>query len=345
MSINWSVLICCHNSADRIQTALEAVSRQSACASGPIEVVVIDNASTDGTREVVERFDFPATVELRVLEEPRPGLSFARRVAIENARGTYLCFLDDDNDAAEDYLEVAQGIFEANASVCFCGGESSWPKAPPWFDLPLIARFFSKAVAVGPQRASKSGFIEPGDFLWGAGLCIRADQATALYSAGFSPVLSGRLGEKVLSGEDGELTILLQMSGCRGYYSPALRLEHRVNPDRLNLRYFSKLFFGMGMAAPAIRAYQQAVKDPIRAQANDGKPVPRVSRASRFSGLSFVEACTVLALYTWLGACFSWGSLRGRCSALPRAASKQAHTLRIKLNDRRPSSPRAHGPL
>jgi glycosyltransferase involved in cell wall biosynthesis len=299
---------------------------------------MIDNASTDGTREVVERFAFQAKVELRILAEPRPGLSFARRTAIENARGTYLCFLDDDNDAATDYLKVAQEIFESNPSVCFCGGESFWPKAPQWFDLPLIARFFSKAVAVGPQRASASGLIDHGDFLWGAGLCIRAERAKALYSAGFSPVLSGRLGRKVLSGEDGELTILLQITGCLGYYSPALRLEHRVNPHRLNLSYFSKLFYGMGMAAPVIRAYQQAVKDSIRAQVNDLKPVPRVSRANRFSEFSFVEACTVLALYTWLGACFSWGSLRGRCSGLPRAASNQAHTLYIKLNERKNSA-------
>jgi hypothetical protein len=335
MNINWSILICCHNSADRIQKTLEALGRQSVCALGAIEVVVIDNASTDSTREVVERFDFPATVELRILSEPRPGLSFARRMAIENARGTFLCFMDDDNDAAADYLEVAQDIFEANASVCFCGGESSWPKAPLWFDLPLIARFFSKAVAVGPQRAGTGGLIEHGGFLWGAGLCIRAERAKALYSVGFSPVLSGRVGRQVLSGEDGELTILLQMTGCRGFYSSALRLEHRVNPGRLNIKYFSKLFYGMGMAYPVIQAYKQAAENLVRAQVIDRSPVPRVSRANRLLEFSLLDSCRVLVLYIWLGACFSWGVLRGRCTALPREASNQAHTLYIKLNDRK----------
>jgi glycosyltransferase involved in cell wall biosynthesis len=333
LNMKWSVLICCYNSIDRIQRTLESVIRQSAVANGTIEVIVIDNASTDGTREVVESFDFPATVETRILFEPRPGLSFARRTAIENARGTYLCFLDDDNDAASDYLQVAQEIFEANPNVSFCGGESFWPKTQHWTDLPLIARFFSKAVAVGPQRASTSGPIERGGFLWGAGLCIRADGAKALYSVGFSPVLSGRLGMQVLSGEDGELTILLQMTGCRGYYSPALRLDHRVNPDRLNLRYFSKLFYGMGMAAPVIRAYQQVVEDLVCARETDLSRIPRVSRTSRVLELSLRDACAVLALYTWLGACFSWGALRGRWSALPKAASDQAQTLFIKLNN------------
>jgi glycosyltransferase involved in cell wall biosynthesis len=341
MKTKWSVLICCYNSADRIQKTLEAVSRQSIGASETIEIVVIDNASTDGTREVVESFAFPATVELRILFEPRPGLSFARRMAIENARGTYLCFLDDDNDAAADYLQVAQEIFEANLSVCFCGGESFWPEAPHWMDLPLIARFFSKAVAVGPQRTSTSGPIERGGFLWGAGLCIRADRAKALYSVGFSPVLSGRLGTQLLSGEDGELTILLQMTGCRGYYSPALRLDHRVNPDRLNLRYFSKLFYGMGMAAPVIRVYQKAAEDLFRAQETDPSQIPRVSRTSRVLKLSLRDACTVLVIYTWLGVCFSWGAVRGSCSALPRAASDQAHALYLKLNDQTSSARRS----
>lgn len=333
MTLNWSILICCHNSADRIQKTLEAVSRQSVCASGAIEVVVIDNASTDSTREVVERFGHPAEVELRILSEPRPGHSFARRMAIESARGTYLCFLDDDNDAAADYLEVAQEIFEANATVSFCGGESSWPKAPCWLDLPLIARFFSKAVAVGPQRAGTGGLIEPGGFLWGAGLCIRADRAKALYSAGFTPVLSGRTGKRVLSGDDGELTILLQVDGSRGWYSAALRLEHRVNPDRLSLRYFSTLFYGMGVAAPVLRAYQQAFEGRVRAQGSDHKQVPRVSRTNRVLELSIPDACGVLALYIWLAACFFWGELRGRCTELPRAAATQAYTLSIKLND------------
>jgi len=333
MKLNWSILICCHNSADRIQKTLEAISRQSVCAGGSIEVVVIDNASTDGTREVVARFAFPATVQLRILSEPRPGLSFARRMAIENARGTYLCFLDDDNDAAADYLEVAQDIFAANASVSFCGGESSWPKAPYWSDLPLIARFFSKALAVGPQRASTSGPIEPGGFLWGAGLCMRADRAKALYTAGFTPVLSGRLGRRVLSGEDGELTILLQLNGSRGYYSSALKLEHRVDPGRLNLRYFSKLFYGMGMAAPVLRVYQRASDDIFREQVIDHSQVPRVSRTSRILELSILDACRTLVLYTWLGACFSWGALRCRCTALPKSAAIQGRTLSLKLND------------
>jgi glycosyltransferase involved in cell wall biosynthesis len=333
MKFNWSILICCHNSADRIQKTLEAVSRQSVCANGGIEVVVVDNASTDCTRELVERFEFPATVKLRILSEPRPGLSFARRMAIESARGTYLCFLDDDNDAAADYLEVAQDIFEANASASFCGGESFWPNEPSWFDLPLIARFFSKAVAVGPQRASTCGLIEPGGFLWGAGLCMRADRAKALYSAGFKPVLSGRLGKRVLSGEDGELTILLQINGSRGYYSAALRLEHRVNPDRLNLRYFSKLFYGMGMAAPVLRAYQQASEELVREEVTDHSQVPRVTRTSRILDLSILDACRALALYAWLGACFSWGALRGRYTELPKAAAIQASTLSMRLND------------
>jgi hypothetical protein len=87
------------------------------------------------------------------------------------------------------------------------------------------------------------------------------------------------------------------------------------------------------MAYPVIQAYKQAAEDLVRVQAIDRSPVPRVSRATRILEMSILDACRVLVLYKWLGACFSWGALRGRCTALPRAASNQAHTLYIKLND------------
>ena len=50
-----------------------------------------------------------------------------------------------------------------------------WPEAYDLKGLPHFVRRFSKALAVGEQRKFSNGFTERGDFLWGAGLCVRED--------------------------------------------------------------------------------------------------------------------------------------------------------------------------
>ncbi len=329
MSIDWSILVCCHNSQVRVPSTLRAISRQSIAANQTIEVIVIDNDSSDSTSQVVKAFSFPPGFKVSVVSDPRPGLSFARQTAIQHANGHYLCFLDDDNDAAPNYLEEAEAIFESHPDVCFCGGESSWPASTASADLPLLARFFAKSVAVGAQRDAPAVKLDIGEFLWGAGLCIRASDAKALYAAGFHPLLTGRLGRRILSGEDGELTLLLQLNGGRGYYSNRLQLVHRVDPDRLNLRYYSKLFTGMGMALPILLAYRRALQLTNRQTpflATQSSP-SSTSRARRFACLSRLEITAVVALYAWLGACFARGALSTKLSRLPAAASLQAKAI------------------
>jgi len=330
----WSVLICCHNSAARVQKTLEAVANQTILRHSTVELLVVDNASTDNTQEVVKRFQLPSALFLKIVVEPRPGLSFAREAAIAHARGRYLCFLDDDNDAAPDYLEVAQEIFEARKEVCFCGGQSFWP-VDAINSLPLIAKIFSKSVAVGEQR-STDGILPLGDFLWGAGLCLRAGDVRWLYEAGLRPLLSGRMGKRVLSGEDGELTILMQLTGRRGYYSSRLRLTHRVELVRLRTAYFSRLFFGMGMAAPVIEAYRSAVErlvGPVRPTA-----IPGTTWSARFQRMRNFSVPAVLggvALYCWLGICFVRGRVRSKFNRLPYSAERQAERLFERLRDER----------
>jgi glycosyltransferase involved in cell wall biosynthesis len=325
----WSVLVCCHNSSTRVRPALQAICEQSLLGSQPIEVIAVDNASTDDTRAVIESFPVSANVRLRVITEPRPGLSNARRAAIAAASGDYLCFVDDDNDLAPDYLKLAQSIFDAYPDVCFCGGESSWAKNIRMADIPLVARFFSKSVAVGRQRNEAQAKIGPGEFLWGAGLCLRAVEAKALYAAGFIPVLTGRVGKQILSGEDGELTILLQLTGKRGYYASQLKLEHRVNLGRLNIRYYCRLFAGMGMAIPVLRTYQREVQ--VRTTATMAAFSPASARAARFANLSWWQIGRVMALYGWLGLWFARGWIQARFSKLPATAAAQARHLAVSL--------------
>jgi glycosyltransferase involved in cell wall biosynthesis len=128
-----SVIICTYNGADRIQTTLKAL----ACcgASFPVEVVLVDNNSTDGTAQTAQvvwadigkpQFTFS------IIHEPQQGLSFARHAGTMASNNEIIVFVDDDNSLAPDYLEHAWRIMTQEPDVAVLGGdaEPTYASAP-----------------------------------------------------------------------------------------------------------------------------------------------------------------------------------------------------------------------
>src|SRR5579864_1239174 len=80
-----SVLICTFNSRSVLPACLQAL-RQQTC--GPLEVVIVDNASSDGTREILDRLQAP---EYQViLNQENVGFAVAQNQAIRRSRGEWL---------------------------------------------------------------------------------------------------------------------------------------------------------------------------------------------------------------------------------------------------------------
>ncbi len=100
--LELSVIIASHNRRELLRRCLEALCSQTVDFA-PIEVVVADDGSTDGTAPMVE--SFPAPFTLRVLHLPKGGKSAALNAAIDAARGRVCLFLDDDIVAAPELLE------------------------------------------------------------------------------------------------------------------------------------------------------------------------------------------------------------------------------------------------
>ena len=85
-----SVIIPAHNSADFIVTAVESVLAQT---FADYEIVVVDDGSTDDTREVLKRFEG----RIVYLHQQNRGVSAARNAGLQRARGELVCFLDADD--------------------------------------------------------------------------------------------------------------------------------------------------------------------------------------------------------------------------------------------------------
>src|SRR5262245_358960 len=115
-----SVLICTRNRAAKLAATLEKFFAQRF--SGNYELVIVDNASSDETGQVVEGFISRFPNRVRYLFEPRPGLSRARNTAIKAARGDIIVFTDDDVLVAENWLEEIKREFAEDPNLFLLGG-------------------------------------------------------------------------------------------------------------------------------------------------------------------------------------------------------------------------------
>src|SRR2546430_5759591 len=97
-----SVVIPCRNTADQLPVQLWALAREKW--QGWWEVVIADNGSTDGTREVAEAFKDRLPRLLVVDASARRGAAYARNVGARSASGEAFLFLDADDEIAPGYL-------------------------------------------------------------------------------------------------------------------------------------------------------------------------------------------------------------------------------------------------
>src|SRR5262245_46647760 len=89
--------------------------------SGTFEFIVVDNASSDDTKEYVESL-LEANPALRYFYERKEGLSAARNAAWKVARASIVAFMDDDAIAAPDWLKSTLAAFERFPSAGCIGG-------------------------------------------------------------------------------------------------------------------------------------------------------------------------------------------------------------------------------
>ena len=243
-----SVVIATHNRASLLRSTLDRL-RTQAFAPGD-EVIVVDNASTDATAEVIaeaaERFPVP----LYRRHDLSPGKSPALNAAITFARGDVLALTDDDVLVADDWIAIIRRLFE-DPSVALVGGrvDPHWQRAAPaWLQLeedgrygtmssPLALLHYGEAQNLGQRTAV------------GANMAIRRAVFESL--GGFATNLGKRRGT-LLSGEDHDLCQRAVNAGYQCEYRPELRVQHWVPIERTRLRYFLRWFFWCGITHAVI---------------------------------------------------------------------------------------------
>ena len=115
------IVIPTHNRAASLRRTLSSVTRQQYAGPSP-EIIVVNNNSSDETPQVAAEFA-PA---VRVVNEPRQGLSYARNTGIASLQhfdaDDIIAFIDDDIEARPDWIAQLAAAFDSDPSVECAGG-------------------------------------------------------------------------------------------------------------------------------------------------------------------------------------------------------------------------------
>ena len=245
-----SVVICTRDRADSLRTTLRSVLAGN---YGPFEVVVVDNAPrTNATRSVVEELADP---RVRLVTEPRPGLSVARNRGAAEARHDVIAFTDDDVIVDPGWLRaLVRGFTRAPHVGCVTGAVP-----PAELDTEAQAFFDAKvewAATARPRLLDLDGHrldaplypFLPGTF--GAGANFAVSRA-ALQSVGpFDEALGA--GAPAQGGEDLDYFLRCVLAGFAVAQEPAAVVWHVHRRELGDLRG-QMVGYGSGLSAFAFK--------------------------------------------------------------------------------------------
>jgi glycosyltransferase involved in cell wall biosynthesis len=252
MAVDVSVVISTYNRCTLLAKALQALLWQTA---GEItyEILVVDNNSSDETRDLLQTLTAKNQEKLRYIFEPQQGLSYGRNTGIASARAPIIAFTDDDVCVASDWIAQIKAVFDADPSIDFLGGKvlPQWEAGPPawltrvhWAPLALVD-YGDQPFYVDIERQCA---------LIGANLAFRrrAFELVGLFKTDFQ-----RVKKSIGSLEDHEMLLRLWYAGRRGMYLPQLLVTGAVEPDRLQKNYHRRWHAGHGYFYALLRTEEE----------------------------------------------------------------------------------------
>ena len=290
--MRYSVVIATYNRAGDLRETLASLAALRP--RGDWETIVVDNNSTDGTRQVVESAATTFPVPLHYVFEKEQGRSPALNAGIRRAQGDIIVTTDDDVRVETDWLDRAGDAIE-QLDCDYVGGRvlPIWggPR-PAW--LPNHGGKHWAVIALldyGP---------EPIEF--GARVPLGVNMAfrrSAFERAGLFDPGTGRKAGTLLGQEVREWCIRARAAGLRGFYVPELTLRHIIPAARLNKAYFRRWFYWRGISRAML--YEKAGLDMEAPEqtALDFRTVPHVFGVPRYlyrKAIASLAACLRAAI-------------------------------------------------
>jgi glucosyl-dolichyl phosphate glucuronosyltransferase len=227
-----SIIICTRNRVDSLKSTLESIGRAAVPCDLDAELLVVDNGSTDSTRETVASMP-SGNLVIRYVQEGRKGKGYAYNTGIASARGEVFLFTDDDVRVSDDWIEgMCRPILDGTADAVQGGIRIATHLDRPWLTGALRVWL---AVAEDPERPPEG--------------LVGANMAFGRKAVGIAGGFDTRLGPGAAGFFDDTLFgWALQRAGQRVLYRPQISVEHHFSPDRLSLGSFMRTARGMALS-------------------------------------------------------------------------------------------------
>lgn len=260
-----SVVVCTYNNANSLAITLEQIAQQILTRQANVEIIIVDNNSSDNTRDVCTAFIQSCPLTAHYIFEARQGLSHARNTGVASAQGEYILFTDDDADLPAHWLDAyVQEIFKHQPDCLYSRINIIWDKAKPWWFLPEYTCCF-----VGVDYGDQDIVVTDNHWeFYGKNFCLKKSLIHAL--GGFDPAL-GRNGSKLMAGE--ETLLYRKMVEQKKYlrYFPGAAVGHRLKEREYLAENIKKQFIDGAYSAyhiANIMARKRLFGRPLQALVN-----------------------------------------------------------------------------
>ena len=235
-------MICTYNRCDSLALTLESLQRMIMPETVLWEILVVDNNSTDRTREVA------AGHRVRYLFEPNPGQTFAQNAGIKAANGDILVFLDDDVTVHPIWLDYLTRTMRKDKTLAGAGGRTMpvvrGYSLPRWLSIKepynsggALAALFD--LGDEPNRLEKPPY--------GANMAFRREmfEKYGLFRSDLGPSPNRDIPHP---NNDTEFVRRLLNGGEELWYEPGAIVYHPLLRERMTKRYLLDWWFDFGRA-------------------------------------------------------------------------------------------------
>lgn len=235
-----AAIICTHNRDRYLGAAIDSLLQQD---YADYEIIIVDNASTDRTKEIVEQR--LANLSLKYIYEPELGLSVARNRGAKETNAAILAYLDDDAEASPQWLQIIAQAYQNNPQLAIAGGKVTLilPEGqtlPKWLSEEM-------AGALGSYDLGEEIVYINNPNLTPRGLNYSLRRSFLTEIGGFDPNL-GRVGKNLLSNEELFMTELALARGWQVAYLPQALAAHNVSLERLQPQWFINRSWWQGVS-------------------------------------------------------------------------------------------------
>ena len=240
--------ICSYNRADSLERCLESLKD---LAYDNYHMCVIDNCSSDNTKEVVNKFK-----DVKYLYESKLGVSYARNAFLDYCSNKcdvdYIAFIDDDETVGSEWINAVLECFKSNEKIAVVCG----PYFPVYFECEAPTWIPDGIHNVNEHNKNVNVTYEKFGVVTGNCMC-RYD---VIKKSGirFKEEL-GRVGNKVLGGEDTEFFDRLVQGKYLFGYTFNAPVYHYIEKNRLTFLYFTKRYFYQGVSEYLIKGYKRVL--------------------------------------------------------------------------------------